>query len=50
MKNMSRLLKRMSVVYYIFVIVVGGGLSGHPANGFGQDLKVAGQWVQIGTQ
>ena len=50
MKNMPRLLKRMSVVFILIAIVAVAGPGCHTANGFGQDIKDAGQEIQDGTK
>ena len=50
MKNMQRLLKRMFVIFILIALVVVAGLGCHTANGFGQDMKDAGQGIKNGTQ
>jgi len=50
MKNMPQLLKRMSVLFFLIALVVVAGLGCHTANGFGQDMKDAGQGIQNGTK
>ncbi len=50
MKNLPKLLKRLSVVFILIAIVAVAGLGCHTANGFGQDMKDAGQGIQNGTK
>ena len=50
MKNMPRLLKRMPVIFILIAMVAVAGLGCHTANGFGQDMKDAGQGIQNGTK
>jgi predicted small secreted protein len=50
MKNMPRLLKRMTVLFFLIALVAVAGLGCHTANGFGQDMKDAGQGIQNGTK
>jgi len=50
MKSMHQLLKRIFVVFILLALVVVAGLGCHTANGFGQDMKDAGQGIKNGTQ
>jgi predicted small secreted protein len=50
MKNMRQLLKRIFVVLMLIALVAVAGLGCHTANGFGQDMKDAGQGIKNGTQ
>ena len=50
MKNMPRLLKQMTVLFFLGALVAIAGLGCHTANGFGQDMKDAGQGIQNGTK
>ena len=50
MKNMPRLLKRMTVLFFLGALVAVAGLGCHTAHGFGQDMKDAGQGIQNGTK
>ena len=50
MKNMHQLLKSMFVLLILIALVVVAGLGCHTANGFGQDMKDAGQGIKNGTQ
>ena len=45
-----QLLKSMFVVFILIALVVVAGLGCHTANGFGQDMKDAGQGIKNGTQ
>ena len=47
---MHQLLKRMFVVFILIALVALAGLGCHTANGFGQDMKDAGQRIKNGTQ
>ena len=50
MKNIEQLLKRLFVVFILLALVAVAGLGCHTANGFGQDMKDAGQGIKNGTQ
>lgn len=50
MKNMNQLLKSIFVVLILIALVAVAGLGCHTANGFGQDMKDAGQGIKNGTQ
>ncbi len=50
MINMHPLLKRFFVVLILIGLVAFAGLGCHTANGFGQDMKDAGQGIKNGTQ
>jgi predicted small secreted protein len=50
MKNMRQLLKRMTVLLILSALAAVAGLGCHTANGFGQDMKDAGQGIQNGTK
>jgi len=50
MKNMRQLLKRIFVLLILIALVAVAGLGCHTANGFGQDMKDAGQGIKNGTQ
>jgi predicted small secreted protein len=50
MNNMPQLLKRMTVLFFLSALVALAGLGCHTANGFGQDMKDAGQGIQNGTK
>jgi predicted small secreted protein len=50
MKNMPRLSKRMSVLFFLIALAAVVGPGCHTANGFGQDMKDAGQGIQNGTK
>ena len=50
MKNMNQLLKRIFVIFIFIALVAVAGLGCHTANGFGQDMKDAGQGIKNATQ
>jgi predicted small secreted protein len=50
MKNMPQLLKQVFIVFIFIALVAVAGLGCHTANGFGQDMKDAGQGIKNGTQ
>ncbi len=50
MNNINQLLKRIFVVFIFIALVAVAGLGCHTANGFGQDMKDAGQGIKNGTQ
>jgi predicted small secreted protein len=50
MKDMRQLVKRVFVVLFLLALVAVAGLGCHTANGFGQDMKDAGQGIKNGTQ
>ena len=50
MKNIAQLFKCLSVALFLLAIVAVTGLGCHTANGFGQDMKDAGQGIKNGTQ
>jgi len=47
---MPQLLKRMTLLFFLIALVAVAGLDCHTANGFGQDMKDAGQGIQNGTK
>ena len=50
MKNIHQILKRMFVALILIALVAVAGLGCHTANGFGQDMKDAGQGIKNSTQ
>ena len=50
MINMIRLLKGTAVLLFLLALVAVANLGCHTANGFGQDMKDAGQGIQNGTK
>jgi predicted small secreted protein len=50
MKNTPQLLKRMTLLFLFIALVAVAGMGCHTANGFGQDMKDAGQGIQNGTK
>ena len=47
---MNQLFKRILVLLFLAALVSVVGLGCHTANGFGQDMKDAGQGIQNGTK
>ena len=47
---MNQLLKRIVVLVFLAALVSVVGTGCHTANGFGQDIKDAGQGIQNGTK
>jgi predicted small secreted protein len=50
MKNVRQLSKRICLVLLLITLVALAGVGCHTANGFGQDMKDAGQGIKNGTQ
>jgi len=50
MKDLRQLAKRVFAVLFLLALVAVAGLGCHTANGFGQDMKDAGQGIKNGTQ
>jgi len=50
MKNMTHLMKRMSLTFFLIAHMALVGLGWHTANGFGQDMKDVGQGIQNSTK
>ncbi len=48
--NSTILIKRVAVLAIIVALVAIAGLGCHTANGFGKDMKEAGQGIQDGTK
>ncbi len=48
--NTNQLFRRMFFVLIFVALVAVAGLGCHTANGFGQDMKDAGQGIKNGTQ
>ncbi|HEY5233612.1 MAG TPA: entericidin [Verrucomicrobiae bacterium] len=47
---MPQLLNRMYLLFFLIALVAVAGSGCHTANGFGQDMKDAGQGIQNGTK